>query len=394
MAVIQEDTRRDSEHIATWFASPGRVGRRELLRQVELVVGNPIVNALLTSVSGLIAVLNEDRQILAVNNNFLAALGITDPGTALGLRPGEALNCVHSRDHRNGCGTGKYCATCGAVLAIVASLSTNAGVERKCILTANRGNGPEDLCLRVKASPLDIEGSRFVLLFVQDISDEERRIALERTFLHDVNNTVMGLSCTVDLMARLNGTADSRKVRERLRRISDSLVREVMMQRAIHENSRDGFQLNPVRISTRQVVEEINAVISSHPASAGKHVTVNAPRQSFAFHSDLPILLRILTNMLVNALEATEEGGEVRFSVKNAGEHVVFRTWNGAVIPEQVSMRIFQLFFTTKQEAGRGLGTFSMKLFGERVLGGVVDFESSEADGTVFTFTLPKKMRP
>jgi signal transduction histidine kinase len=35
-----------------------------------------------------------------------------------------------------------------------------------------------------------------------------------------------------------------------------------------------------------------------------------------------------------------------------------------------------------------------MKLFGERVLGGVVDFESSEADGTVFTFTLPKKMRP
>ena len=45
--------------------------------------------------------------------------------------------------------------------------------------------------------------------------------------------------------------------------------------------------------------------------------------------------------------------------------------------------RIFQRSFSTKGSPGRGLGTYAMKLFGESVLGGQVDFETG-AEGTTF----------
>ncbi|MDR3555950.1 MAG: ATP-binding protein [Syntrophobacteraceae bacterium] len=41
-----------------------------------------------------------------------------------------------------------------------------------------------------------------------------------------------------------------------------------------------------------------------------------------------------------------------------------------------------------KSGPGRGLGAYSMKLFGEDILGGKVGFTSSEVDGTVFRFSL------
>ncbi len=54
-----------------------------------------------------------------------------------------------------------------------------------------------------------------------------------------------------------------------------------------------------------------------------------------------------------------------------------------------MARRIFQRNFSTKAEAGRGIGTFSMKLLGEEVLGGKVSFTSTENDGTVFVLSHP-----
>lgn len=67
----------------------------------------------------------------------------------------------------------------------------------------------------------------------------------------------------------------------------------------------------------------------------------------------------------------------------------VFRVHNEGEIPAEVATQIFQRSFSTKAQAGRGIGTYSMKLFGERYLGGQVDFRSSAEDGTVFYIRLP-----
>jgi signal transduction histidine kinase len=57
----------------------------------------------------------------------------------------------------------------------------------------------------------------------------------------------------------------------------------------------------------------------------------------------------------------------------------------------EVQARIFQRSFSTKAQRGRGLGTYSMKLLGERYLGGAVSFVSAAGTGTVFSVTLPSR---
>ena len=70
-------------------------------------------------------------------------------------------------------------------------------------------------------------------------------------------------------------------------------------------------------------------------------------------------------------------------------KHVVFEVWNEGLIPEEVQYRIFTRSFTTKSEPGHGLGTYSMKLFGEKYLKGKISFHSTDSTGTVFRYSLP-----
>jgi K+-sensing histidine kinase KdpD len=392
MKTPKSDRPRDEgSGLKTWFASARRANKEELIRQIDLVTKSPVVNGVLTSVSGLMAVLNEDRQVLAVNDSFLALLGIDNPSATLGLRPGEVLQCTHSRDNSAGCGTGEYCATCGAAIAIVTSLMTNKPVERKCVLTAQRGNSPEDFCFWVKATPLNLEGSQFLFLFLQDVTEQEQRSGLNRAFLHDIKNMVMGLGCTIELMSH-EKMKTSPQLQDKILRLSESLVREVSIQSSFINNSYTDFSVAPNLVSVHKLICEIQDIFSNHPAAFNKTLTISEPIPSIDIVTDLPLVVRVLNNMLVNAFEATDEGGEIKLSIEERKESVVFRVWNRSVIPKEVTKRIFQRFYSTKREPGRGLGTYSMKLFGEKFLGGRIRFTTSENKGTEFSFSIPKKI--
>ncbi len=58
-------------------------------------------------------------------------------------------------------------------------------------------------------------------------------------------------------------------------------------------------------------------------------------------------------------------------------------------IPPGVADRIFQRNFSTKEQIGRGIGAYSMKLFGEKILGGKVGFTTSMEKGTIFKLSHP-----
>lgn len=67
----------------------------------------------------------------------------------------------------------------------------------------------------------------------------------------------------------------------------------------------------------------------------------------------------------------------------------IFSVWNPETIHPDVARRIFQRNFSTKDAPGRGIGTFSMKLLGEKILGGKVRFTTSALEGTFFSFEHP-----
>lgn len=53
--------------------------------------------------------------------------------------------------------------------------------------------------------------------------------------------------------------------------------------------------------------------------------------------------------------------------------------------------RVFQRSFTAKGGEGRGIGTYSVKLFAERYFCTRVDLTSAEPDGTIFSVRLPRR---
>ena len=58
----------------TCFAPAARTDRRKFENQLASISHNPVMDTLLQSVGGLLVVLNEDRQIVALNHAFLASV--------------------------------------------------------------------------------------------------------------------------------------------------------------------------------------------------------------------------------------------------------------------------------------------------------------------------------
>jgi len=126
-----------------------------------------------------------------------------------------------------------------------------------------------------------------------------------------------------------------------------------------------------------------------HEVAAGKTITVASESDNVAFRSDHSLLLRVLGNMLKNALEATSAGETVTLETNLEENRVEFRVHNPDFMPREVQLQVFKRSFSTKGK-GRGIGTYSIRLFVTRYLGGSVDFESSKERGTTFRVRLPK----
>jgi len=389
ITVACPDTQHDEASLKASLPVGRRVDREELLRQIDFVSNNPIINGMLASIGGMMAVLNESRQVLAVNDRFLELLGADDPAGLLGLWPGDTLRCAHSADSSEGCGSAQFCEACGAGIVIATALATDLPVEKKCVLTAARGDTTVDLCLQVRGVTITLAGGRFVLVFLQDITEQELHGALQRSFFHDIRNSVMGLGNTLDLIS-CHGGEISAGMFDRIRRLTGNLVREVKIQSSLAMDSFGDMEARLVPLKVQQVVEEVEETFSCHPAGRGKTLRVVAGNQETVIVSDLSLVVRVVGNMIINAFEATAAGGEILLRVEESDDAVVFRVWNDAPIAKETAVRIFQHFYSTKEGSGRGLGTYSMKVFGEKLLAGKVGFTSSAADGTWFNFSLPK----
>ncbi len=370
----------------TFFASAERTPRSKLISQSEILGSDAVIDGLLETVGGLLAVLNKDRQIISLNNSFLEVLGIDDPGETLGLRPGEALKCVHSCGEPAGCGTTEFCSTCGAAIAMVSSLKTNKPAENVCVLKLDKEGRDVDMVLKIKAHPIIVQEATYLLIFLQDITLDQQRAALERTFFHDINNMLSGLIGASEILA--GELVDSPMVKI-IRRSSLRLQKAVEIQKFLLESNSDTYNLVSQEVTLGQIREDLINLFEKHHAKQNKTLEISSELADFVLVTDISLLQRVLANMITNALEASTDGETVRVTFNLDPESFSFCVHNNQVIPEDISRRIFQRNFSTKGSLGRGIGTFSMKMFGEKILGGKVSFISTPEKGTVFTFSLP-----
>ena len=222
---------------------------------------------------------------------------------------------------------------------------------------------------------------------------------LAATVAHELNNPLGGILNYAKLVERVVrdeklDEAGKREVQRYLAAIqqesrrSGDIVRNLLL---FARPSQASFA--PVRLS--QIIERSLLLIQHRMAMASIACEYQPTEQNDLLTCDPDQIQQVLVALLMNAIEAMEDGGTLRLAVTPTAstiELVVADT--GVGIPEDAIGHIFEPFFSTKdKESGVGLG---LAVVYGIVQGhhGTIDVTSQPGKGATFTVRLPRSPKP
>lgn len=372
--------------MGTKFAPAARATVEEVLLSKSKLDRFPFINEIFCSLSYIFCIFNEQRQIVFVNDVLMKSLGVDNVDQVLGKRFGEAFECIHANDEASGCGTSEHCRYCGAIHAIVQSKRTMEKTKEECRIKRFVNGKEASLELEVTSTPFVIEGDFYTIFSVIDITDKKRRGLIEKIFFHDILNTAGSLGNIFEL---LNEVPQNEK--EELLEIASSLSKQILdeitSQRLLLQAENASLVVNDLKINAIEFLEVVAKDLRFHEVAIGKEIDLDKMSDHVSFISDPVILRKILNNMVKNALEASESGEKILLKAQKLGDKVRISVHNNSFMPPEVEMQVFMRSFSTKG-VQRGLGTYSMKVFGEQCLGGKVNFTTHPEKGTTFYIDL------
>lgn len=375
------------EAVDTYFA-PAKRKSLEEVREEAKVIFQIHFEEILNLIPNIAMIVNEERQAVFLNQAFIQSFGIKNIEDAMGSRPGEILRCIHSQDFIHGCGTGQACRYCGAVYAVLQSLKTNTKISNEARITSNIDGNLISFDLNVTAQPINLSGKKFVILFFSDISNQKRQELLESTFLHDLLNMLTVVIGYIEIFPREGLNAQQNQYFTQINNYVQILIQEFLAQRDLIAAEKNELIIDLKNQNSLEILKKTINLIKDQNVASKKEIELDKNSASVMIQTDVRLLTRILLNLLKNALEASNSGELVKIGCKFSDENIIFWVKNSAVMTEDVKSQIFQRSFSTKG-IGRGVGTYSVKLLTERYLGGIVDFQSSKEEGTVFYVHLP-----
>jgi len=245
---------------------------------------------------------------------------------------------------------------------------------------------------------------RIILLAIEDITDRRRMESeLQKTqrveslgvlaggIAHDFNNLMAGLMANTELAEAHIRAGQTEAALERMAKIPGIFSRGRALTRRLLTFSKGGA---PVRLPTALgplLGEWAEFALMGSDLTA----TMDVASDLWVCDCDVGQIGQVINNLLINARQASREGGVVSLRAANLmrlSPYVSVTITNGGPpIPADIIGRIFDPFFTTKPE-GSGLGlaiSFSIV----RQHGGWIDVTSEEGKGTSLTVVLPALAR-
>ena len=250
----------------------------------------------------------------------------------------------------------------------------------------------DPLDFQVREELVHIDGDEYRLVILTDSRDETKRRNLEKVFLHDILNTAGGVQGLSEVMVDAEPD-EMGHLQDTVKHLADQLVDEITAQRDFLSAESGDLIVAPRPLNAGELAAMVAQRYRSHPVTEDRQVVLIGENSPVVFQSDATIVSRVLGNMVKNALEASPDASTVtldygRKPAPNGRAAVWFSVHNMGYIPEEIQARIFTRSFSTKG-AGRGLGTYGMRLLCQRFLDGQVEFTSHPTEGTRFTVTLP-----
>jgi two-component system cell cycle sensor histidine kinase/response regulator CckA len=174
--------------------------------------------------------------------------------------------------------------------------------------------------------------------------------------------------------AALGGSETVRRIQDFVRARTDEAVVPLDINQVINDAvaiTRPRWEEQMTRTGVRlELILNLRAVlhVSGRPAALGE----------------------VITNLILNAIDAMPEGGTLTIETRQESEDRVVVTVRdtGVGMPDAVRQRVFEPFFTTKGQRGSGLGlSVSHSIITRH--GGHISVDSEPGRGTTFTLVLP-----
>lgn len=148
-------------------------------------------------------------------------------------------------------------------------------------------------------------------------------------------------------------------------------------------------ELSPVRVDLCEIVRELRDFFSPQTDAGGIIFRDSLPDHPVFCRVDINLIKQALLNLMINATEAMEAGGELLLRVRADGiERAIVEVIDtGPGIEPETQEIIFQPYWTSKK-SGTGLGLPTARRV-VREHGGDLKLESEPGKGTRFIVTLP-----
>lgn len=224
---------------------------------------------------------------------------------------------------------------------------------------------------------------------IQEVLEAERLSlvgSMTSSIIHDLKNPMGVITNAAELLAEREGDPLLLKLSGMIRRSADRVL--VMVQELL-DYSRGTAQLSLNCVAVEHLLEELDDQVLHGLSRKGIQV-----ERQIAYSGNLQLdrdrFVRVLMNLIKNAVEAMPSGGALSLCVSGERDYAVFTVADtGHGIPEHILPTIFEPFVTHGKAQGTGLGMAIAKSIVE-AHGGSITVASTSGEGTCFTIRVPR----
>ncbi len=250
-----------------------------------------------------------------------------------------------------------------------------------------RDSAQEELAKRLQE---ERELAREKTQFQAQLAEYEKYAALAQLAMgaaHEINNPLLGIFSHLELELR---TAADEEQKAEIEQCIEGAKRISATIHGLLNYARPGPLLIS-KINLDRLVTDTFAFLCHQPLFRGIELIKDIPPAIPQISADANQLSQVLMNLLLNAGQATSEGGRITVSarkVKFAEEVELCVSDTGCGIPADIMAHVTEPFFTTKRGKGTGLGLSISQAY-VRSHKGDLKIESEPGKGTAVRITLP-----
>jgi len=206
---------------------------------------------------------------------------------------------------------------------------------------------------------------------------------------HEIKNPLTPMKLSIQYLTHaFKSNPDN--IEPLLKRVSNTLIEQIDSLAQIADEFSNFAKMpraNNQQIKLNDLVESVHDLFKE---SKDTDVLLSLPAENFYVFADKNHLVRVLNNMIKNAVEAIPDArrGRIEVSLTKENDTAVIKVKdNGVGIPDEMKEKVFVPNFTTKN-SGTGLGLAISKNIIESV-NGQIYFETEKDVGTTFFVELP-----